>query len=52
MWTYGTLMNTSHGDAKAVSGIFAKGARLIEGGVVKVNMDVVVGDDVCVFHEV
>ena len=52
VWPYGALMDTPHGDAKPVSGVLTKGARLIDGGIFKVNMDVVVGDDVCVFHEV
>ena len=50
MRTYGAFVHSAHRDAKLIPRSFAEIAGLLGGISVKIDVNVVVGDYVCVFH--
>ena len=48
--TYGAFVHSAHRDTKLIPRSFAEIAGLLGGISVKIDVNVVVGDDVCVFH--
>ena len=48
--TYGAFVHSAHRDTKLIPRSFAEVAGLLGGISVKIDVNVVVGDDVCVFH--